>query len=498
MIRALQPRETAASVAVAETSTPADKPPPPRDTSLVPQGDWSIDQFRRAYFFATFQDDQAAQEAVDSNYRLSLLAPTREDIGKWEAFQEFSKILGGKGGSLSKLRDLVTEFPQDSDIHSYLAHGLLQYKEFYEAARLYNGIAEKATTESEKLSYLGKACVALANANDLAGMSATVRLMRKVVEIDNSLELSFLSALSEAAEISKDEDFRVAVMERMVEIAPDDHETRFKLAYRHSQDDREDQALEHYLKVRQQERGESTWNNLGVAFDNLKMPGKAVSAYLEAKRLGETLAMSNLGNKLLVAGFLQAAQKECDEATRNLDYHKNVATLIARLKEIPDEEDKVELEVMQKVKPRSDFFRELGRSVARPDPAIFGDWQGPDCKLNVSMTGSVFKAEGEYERSTSNFLGMLSPSSKESKYRLTIKGSFSGHMLKGVISRERVGASADSAAILALALSEIKFLGVLSDDLTNIAVLENPTADNSKLYRLTRLHKPVSPVSLSN
>lgn len=39
--------------------------------------------------------------------------------------------------------------------------------------------------------------------------------------------------------------------------------------------------------------------------------------------MGETLAMSNLAEKLITAGFLPEAQKECDDALKIPSYHKN-------------------------------------------------------------------------------------------------------------------------------------------------------------------------------
>ena len=99
----------------------------------------------------------------------------------------------------------------------------------------------------------------------------------------------------------------VAVLERSVELAPSRIDKRFSLAYQHSQLGNNDVALFHYLRIPSQDRSAVAWNNLGVAFDALNMPGKAVDAYRKSEDMSETLAMSNLGYKLLSAGFVTEA-----------------------------------------------------------------------------------------------------------------------------------------------------------------------------------------------
>ena len=89
------------------------------------------------------------------------------------------------------------------------------------------------------------------------------------------------------------------------------------------------------------------WNNLGVAFDEFAMRSKSVSAYRKAEEAGETLAMSNLARKFISAGFVEEAEAECNKALKLQDYHKNIGHTLAKLKDLPDEEDKKEEEVLK-------------------------------------------------------------------------------------------------------------------------------------------------------
>src|SRR6202521_367143 len=63
-----------------------------------------------------------------------------------------------------------------------------------------------------------------------------------------------------------------------------------------------------------EERKQMTWNNLGVVLDHFGLLGMAVQAYRKSEDMGETLAMSNLAQKFIFAGFVREAQEQCDKA----------------------------------------------------------------------------------------------------------------------------------------------------------------------------------------
>ena len=53
------------------------------------------------------------------------------------------------------------------------------------------------------------------------------------------------------------------------------------------------------------------------------------------------------------------AQLACDKAMKTENYHKNIADLIVRLRAIPDEENKKLEEVLERAKPKADFYGRL-------------------------------------------------------------------------------------------------------------------------------------------
>ena len=190
-------------------------------------------------------------------------------------------------------------------------------------------------------------------------------------------------------------------MERQIELNPGDTNTRFALAYKYSEQGDDALAAMHYARISFAERSAVTWNNLGVAFDRMSLEAKSVGAYRKAEEMGETLAMSNLANKLIGSGFLPEAQVICNEAIKLEYVHKNVGSTLSRIKEIPEEEEKIEAEAFEKARPTSEFYREFGRAVTRPTPmALAANWKGPDCLLEVILDGEVFAATGTYEKSS--------------------------------------------------------------------------------------------------
>jgi tetratricopeptide (TPR) repeat protein len=281
-------------------------------------------------------------------------------------------------------------------------------------------------------------------------------------------------------------------MERTVEIQPDNDDTRFLLAYEHSERGDNDLALFHYLKIRPAERHPGTWNNLGVAFERTGLLGKAVSAYRESERLGETLAMSNLAQKFMSAGFLSEAEEECEKALKIENFHQNVASTLAELRTAPEEEDKRQTQTLEKAKPRSDFYRLFGRAVSRLEPIEMAPrWKGPDCDLAVQLTGSEFEAVGSYEQlglglALAGSFGLGTPQTPD-RYHVKYKGTFRGRAVEGVMTRTLEDNPTMVRTLLSSTAYEIKVLMVLTDDGNEIRAMERPEKGAPRFYTLTKL-----------
>jgi len=301
-------------------------------------------------------------------------------------------------------------------------------------------------------------------------------------------EMGVLKVMRQLAEIAKDEEVELGISERLVELDPSDTSTRFRLAYQHSERGNNDLALLHYLKIPQNERDATTWNNLGVAFDQFSLAAKSVNAYRRAETMGESLAMSNLAQKLISVGFLSEAQGEIDKALAIRGYHKNVGRALARLKDIPDDEDKRQTEVLSKTKAKSNFYAQFGRAVSRPKPRdILEEWEGPDCALRVELEAKVFHAIGSFEQLPNplSLIGALTSSAApRRRIQIEYRGGIHGCAISAYVTRR----NEDDPAPTLLDSTERQTTALMyfSDDATLLNVMEMPRGSEPRYYSLKR------------
>jgi hypothetical protein len=167
-----------------------------------------------------------------------------------------------------------------------------------------------------------------------------------------SEELALLRTLLTIADLAKDEAASIVIIERLVQLKPNDKEIRLKLAFKHGENSNNESALYHYLKIAPADRPSSGWNNLGVAFDHFGLGVSAVSAYRHAATMDSAYAIANLGNKFLAAGFLEDARSECDKSIRHDSTLTNVGDLISKINEKSEEEHAKQQEVLSDAKPK--------------------------------------------------------------------------------------------------------------------------------------------------
>lgn len=289
----------------------------------------------------------------------------------------------------------------------------------------------------------------------------------------------------------KDEDNfypSVAAMERILALKPDDIATRSNLALKQSERGNNDLALHHYLKIPFPDRSSAAWNNIGVTFENLKLSGKAVDAYRRAASMEETLAMSNLGNKFLGAGFVSKAKEQCEAALKFENPHKNVGELLARATELPELEDKNQEQILETGKRKVEFYRKLGEAASAEDiipPKTI--CVGPDCNLEMArIEHNKVALVGEFERDP-GALGLAliggnpfgnSPPSKI-RHKVRFAGTVQGAAIFGDVKR-----SSDGASWLSSAETAQDVLMIFSKEGSCFFVMENPDADVPKFYTI--------------
>jgi tetratricopeptide (TPR) repeat protein len=251
MLGTLMPRSAPIVSDIEAKPATSDKPKDEVETeeSLEPQLSWDQDEYDQAAFQAIlFRRDAAIFDKIDAAYRESPLNKGG-GLAIWEARIEWSRMLADQKADFDKIKRAVRADPNNSKVHNYLANGYAWYGEHLLAAQAYESASEHATSESNKLSFLISAAREYALAEQKARSNEIIEKIKLKLPDDPELTRSLLSYLKEQAELDKEEQFQLAVMEEIVALRPTDTAARFSLAYQHSQVGNVDMALYHYQKI---------------------------------------------------------------------------------------------------------------------------------------------------------------------------------------------------------------------------------------------------------
>ena len=394
MIQALRPRAFAA----VETQTTAAPPVESQEVKkagdewLQPKPEWKRHNYEVALMHMVIRENEQGEKSISDAYFASPDSKAEGNPESWEAFCEYTRLSFGNRGDLAKLQGLAKAHPNNSDVQRYLAKGYQEYQDFEKAADYFEVAAEKAADAKSQLAKYSEAAIAYFRANLQQKAKTILGKMRGLVPKVEDGESVLINALRDIAKHANDKDLLLGLTERLMHLHPEDTDTRFSLAHKYSKVGYHDVSLLHYLKIPYQERGAATWNNLGVEFDHFELQSKSVKAYRKAEELSETLAMSNLAQKFINAGFLEEAEKICNSAVKIEDYHKNIGSSISRIKDAPEEEEKKEKETVAKALPPSEFYREYGRAATKDDiPEIAGTWNSEPCPLKLELKDGNFR-----------------------------------------------------------------------------------------------------------
>jgi tetratricopeptide (TPR) repeat protein len=452
-----------------------------------PEPGWTRRQYQMATLDALLDKDTAAFDRINEAYLHSIHCRTDNDRLTWEANVEYFKLLVGQTGHLDNLVTLAELHPTCSGVVEYLALAYAHFNESGRAAETYLAASESAPNAEAVATLRQQAARQFALDGNFKSASMLVESMRQTTTASSSEQLSLLRVLLTIAELRKDEAASIVIMERLVELKPDENEVRFKLAFKHSEIGNQGLALQHYLRTDQTDREAGTWNNLGVAFEHFGLDVSAVNAYREAAKMGSPVAMANLGNKLLSAGFLEDAQSECDNALKQDTSSKNAGDLIARISDAPDQEDARRLEVLSEAKPKMDFYRTMGKAIASPTPQLHPSWVGPDCTLNLKHDKENIELVGSFFRDQNGLLAALMGSQYSGavvkiEYTVRYSGAMQGRAFFGTLRRNEPGAS-----LLATTGSERNVCMALNEEGSEFSVMEGADTSHPTFYAISRV-----------
>lgn len=363
----------------------------------------------------------------------------REKIEYWEILIEYFKLAWDFGGKAQNIKQIKKKYEKNPEVLSIYALSLLRYNDDMGAGEAYTAAASLSEGDNDKIRYLARAARAYSAAGKSDQVSLTLEEARQRLRSAPEAEVLVLKCL---VDIHKDDEvsvIQISAMERLLEIDAADTHTRFELAFKHSNHGAKDLSLVHYLSIPADERSGSTWNNLGVAFDNFQMPIRGIEAYRKAEEQSETLAMSNIALKLLNSGFLEEADIIIQKAVQIDNYHENVGTTIAQIKNADALEQQKEEDIKERAKSKLDIFRRAGLAMVTNHAELATRrWSSSSCKLTITLEKNHFLASGEYSTPSGGISAFIGKGSENlSTEKLELTGKIIGSSIMGTIKRTR-------------------------------------------------------------
>lgn len=496
MLTALLPHtssnQTAGQQTVPASSSSADtKEGTTEKDWITPKSDWKKEDFELGMMHCIATNNDSAKQVIEEKFLVSDVGASHQSRIEWAAYKEYMCVVFGRGGDVAKLEGLASDLPDSEEVASYLARAYQQYDEHQKAAPAFQNAADKAKLITDKIKLLGEAAVSYQKAGQSAKADATMAELHATSAETGEATVEVLFAERNLAEQRKDDDAEIAAQERLLELNPSDNETRFSLAYKYSEVNREGLAAYHYSKIHRKNRNAIAWNNFGVALESLKLPIKAIDAYRRSMDLGETLAMANLANRFLKAGFFREAEELLTIASKIEGHHKNVDRGFGALRDDQDAEEKNEAALYEKAKPISEFYRRYGQAITRAlSGSIAGTWKTPACNVTLWIEGDVVVAQGEYEVATSGLIGAMWGAkgmvAAPMRYALEYRGVLRGCAVSGVIARRQEGEKPLASTLLGIDTNPT-FLMWIEDSLTVLHIMERMQSGEPTYYEFQRV-----------
>jgi Flp pilus assembly protein TadD len=411
MLSALSPRVPNQPPAVSnpKPSEAGTEPAPAERSDAAPEkpnDSWTIDTYEMAAIDAVFDGDESRLSELTGSYKATAAGSHADKASAWDAFVEYARLNLGKGGKLQRLKEIAEGNPNSATMF-YLARGYASFDQHSLSGDTFVRSYALAKDAKKKATSLSRAIEQYSLGGQASKAREMLKALRSLALESPSIEPQLLQSLATLAEREKDRATELAVMERMVELRPDNTRLRFDLAYKYGDDGRNDLSLYHYLMIAADQRSPGAWNNMGATLDQVALPAKAVDAYEQAAERNETLAMSNLGYKLMQAGFIEDALAQYKKAIALENPHKNVGQLFAALQSVPEKEDEKQKALIDEVKKRTVFLQKLGGAVGAPEIAALGEsWQGPGCVLTCSLDRGTIRLEGSFDLPPKKWTGL--------------------------------------------------------------------------------------------
>lgn len=184
------------------------------------------------------------------------------------------------------------------------------------------------------------------------------------------------------------------------------------------------------------------------------------------------MPIDNLAYKFMRFGFLSEAGELLKRAQELPNYHDNVASALARLKEIPGEETKDHDNKLKGVDAKSGFLSHVGKHLwlnsANNAPKRMTDL---DCEVEFTIEGDNFVATGTFQKSSDALVNALLGTSippKTETYTVEYRGRFVGQVAIGERTKKNRQTESIVPSLLSIGIAKPKFIIVMPDGATKV------------------------------
>ena len=207
-------------------------------------------------------------------------------------------------------------------------------RDFRRALDLYRDSADHCVSEKGKAQSISGAAESLYENGEKA---EALKLLKDTLckTIEGEAKILLYRALARFYTREDDKFNRAVSLQRALSYRANSKELIFDTAYACANAGLTELAAFHYERLIDiDERHPSAKNNLGVAFEELKVPTLAVNYYRQAFACGETLGAANFAQILIDAGALDEAEKVLKDARAQKQVHENVSHAFVKLSNI--------------------------------------------------------------------------------------------------------------------------------------------------------------------
>src|SRR3989338_849311 len=344
----------------------------------------TLEERRMEMIFSTLDKNHArADEAFQKMQELNTdtLSKKKDEL----LYLKFSHT-AGKTDAIQRIRAFLIDAEVEYEANMTLGFCYANSKDFENSTTFYTQALEKARDEKAKTNAASQLSSSLyrdnKKENAIKVLSDTLSIAR-----DNSNKIKLYEGFADIYEKENDHENRAFVLDKAVELKPNDTGLIFKVGYSYAESEYDELSLLHYKNARDiNPEDAAVQNNLGVQYDNLKMSIKSVMSYKKSEKLGNTLASANLAYRLMNAGFTEEAKSMLDIAATKENAHPNVNSALSDLPKRSEKENEIEKEKIKRALNLRKFF--LGFTEAKFIKSdklngVIGEWK--------SETGTLFQ-----------------------------------------------------------------------------------------------------------